>query len=225
MGDVLSQLQRPAPNTGVAGERAGEALDALNATIYAMLQSRADVAGAQSGSGLQEAVERLAQLAEQQGALSGEAGGLLSATPGGGEQLAQELRALAERQRSLAAELERLNAEGGVSGAAELAQEAQDIARDLERGRLDRETVERQERLFRRLLDAGRTLESDEEDERRERVSESADPANVRLPGAGEVPLGQARYRFPTWEELRGLSPEERRLILDYFRRLNEQRP
>jgi hypothetical protein len=225
MSESLDQLQRPTPNAGAAATRAGEALDALNAMIYAMLQSRGDVAGAQSGSGMQEAVERMAQLAEQQGALSGETGSLLSIAPAGADQLVQQLRALAERQRSLAAELERLNAEGDVSGADEYAQEAEDIAGDLERGRLDRETVERQERLFRRLLDAGRTLESDEEDERRDRTSESADPANVRLPEVGEVPTGQARYRYPTWEELRALSPEERRLILDYFRRLNAKRP
>jgi hypothetical protein len=225
MSESLDQLQRPTPNAGAAGAHAGEALDALNAMIYAMLQSRGDVAGAQSGSGVQEAVERMAQLAEQQGALSGETGSMLSAAPAGADQLVQQLRALAERQRSLAAELERLNAEGEVSGADEYAEEAEDIAADLERGRIDRATVERQERLFRRLLDAGRTLESDEEDERRDRTSESADPANVRLPETGEVPTGQARYRYPTWEELRALSPEERRLILDYFRRLNAKRP
>jgi hypothetical protein len=225
MSESLDQLQRPTPNAGAAAARAGEALDALNAMIYAMLQSRGDVAGAQSGSGVQEAVERMAQLAEQQGALSGETGSLLSAAPAGADQLMQQLRALAQRQRALAAELERLNAEGDVSGAGEFAEEAEEIAGDLERGRLDRETVERQERLFRRLLDAGRTLESGEEDERRDRTSESADPANVRLPETGDVPAGQARYRYPTWEELRALSPEERRLILDYFRRLNAKRP
>jgi hypothetical protein len=225
MSESLDQLQRPTPNAGAASVRAGEALDALNAMIYAMLQSRGEVAGAQSGSGMQEAMERMAQLAEQQGELGGETGNLLSAAPDGADLLAQQLRALAERQRALATELERLNAEGDVSGADEFAREAEDIAGDLERGRLDRETVERQERLFRRLLDAGRTLESDEQDERRERTSEAADPANVRLPDTGDVPTGQARYRYPAWEELRALSPEERRLILDYFRRLNAKRP
>ena len=29
------------------------------------------------------------------------------------------------------------------------------------------------------------------------------------------------RFRPPTWDELRGLSPDERRAILDYFARLN----
>jgi len=30
--------------------------------------------------------------------------------------------------------------------------------------------------------------------------------------------------RVPTWEELQRLSPEERRLVVDYFRRLSEER-
>jgi hypothetical protein len=29
----------------------------------------------------------------------------------------------------------------------------------------------------------------------------------------------------PTWEELQRLSPEERRLVVDYFRRLSEHPP
>ncbi len=48
---------------------------------------------------------------------------------------------------------------GEMPGAAELAEEAKDLARRLESGRLDRQLVERQERLFRRMLDAGRTLQ------------------------------------------------------------------
>jgi hypothetical protein len=36
-----------------------------------------------------------------------------------------------------------------------------------------------------------------------------------------DVPAGTPRFRYPTWEELRALSPEQRRLVLEYFRRLN----
>ena len=221
MAEALDLVQRANPDTREAEQRAGEALDALNYLIYALLQTQGDVGGSQSGSGLQEAIERLAELAEQQGALSAEASGLLSMSPAAADQLSRELRALAERQRALAQELERLNAGGEVSGADQLAAEAEELADRMESGRLDRELLERQERLFRRLLDAGRSLESDEEDERRERVSEAAGAGNVLLPEPGMVRATEPRYPYPTWEELRALSPEERRLILDYFRRLN----
>ncbi len=170
-------------------------------------------------------MEQLAQLAEQQGALSGETGGLLPLMPQGGEELLRQLQGLAQQQRSLANELERLDAGGQVSGTDELAREAEEVAEEMEAGRLDREVVERQEQLFRRLLDAGRTLRSDEEDDREERQSRTADPSNVRLPPAtGPAAEPGPRFRYPTWEALRQLSPEERRMILDYFRRLNAQR-
>ncbi len=226
MSEALEQLQRATPNTRRAGELAGEAVDGLNAVAYQLLRSRADVAGAESGSGLSEALERLADLAEQQGDINSEATGMLSLLPTAGEQLVQELAALAEQQRALGNELDRLQAEGDVSGAGELAEEAREIARELAAARLDPQTIERQEQLFRRLLNAGRTLRSEEEDQREERVSETADQRNVRLPPSGGPPPSEApRFRYPTWDELRSLSPAERRLVLDYFRRLNDVRP
>jgi hypothetical protein len=224
MTEALDQLQRPNPSARQAGEAAGEALDALNAVIYSLLRSRSEVAGAQSGSGLAEALEQMAQLAEQQGAMNGETGSMLTIAPQAGALLSQQLRGVAERERSLAESLDRLQAEGQVSGAEALAEEARAIARELEQGRLDRGVTERQERLFRRLLDAGRTLQKDEPEESEERVSKSADPALVAPPVDAAIPPGlRPRFRYPTWEELRGLSPEARRLILDYFRRLNER--
>ncbi|GBD31072.1 hypothetical protein HRbin33_00019 [bacterium HR33] len=227
MTEALDQLQRANPNPSEAADLAAQAVDGLNAMAYSLLRNRGEVAGAQSGSGLEEALAKLAELAAQQNALNGQAGGMLPLMPLGGEGLLQELRALAERQRRLAAELDRLNAQGEISGADQLAEEARQLARELESGQLDRRTIERQERLFRRLLDAGRTLRGEEPDEEKERQSETARPGNVRLPPAlrpGEAG-GGPRYPYPTWEQLQGLSPEQRRLILDYFRRLNHARP
>jgi hypothetical protein len=225
MSEALDQLQRANPNTRQAGEMAGEALDGLNAVALQLLHSRSDVANAQSGSGLSEAMERLAELAQQQGQLGDQTDELMSLLPQGVPQAMQELRGLAERQQDVADELDRMEAEGEVGGADELAEEARELAALLEAARVDRETVERQEQLFRRLLDAGRTLRSEEEEEREERQSQTADPTNVRLPPTEAAPVGGPRFQFPVWEELQSLSPEERRLVLDYFRRLNGGRP
>jgi hypothetical protein len=226
MTEALSQLQQGTPNARQAADLAAQALEGLNALAFSLLRSRSDVAGSQSGSGLAEAMERMAEMAREQEGVNGQTGSLLPLMPSGSEQLVQELQTLAEQQRALAEELERLSAEGMPGPTEELAEEALELARELEAGRLDRQTIERQERLFRRMLDAGRTLRSDQEDEQQERTSETAQPDNVRLPpvlapgAAGEGP----RFPYPGWEELRRLSPEERRIILDYFRRLNARR-
>ncbi|HET7224389.1 MAG TPA: hypothetical protein VFK69_01650, partial [Candidatus Eisenbacteria bacterium] len=222
MAGARAQLEQAQPNTDGAAQLAGEALDALNVTAYGLAQARADVAGAKSGSGFQEAIERLAQLANQQAGLNKDAMGMLPMMGAGGDAMMQQLRALASRQRALAEQLERLQASGGSNAAGALAEEARDLARQLEAGHIDRQTTQRQERLYRRLLDAGRTLTGPEPDEEKERTSRAAIGDSVHLPAllAPGVTAGP-RVRYPTWQELEGLSPEERRMVLEYFRLLN----
>ncbi|MGH7675167.1 MAG: hypothetical protein ACREMV_07830, partial [Gemmatimonadales bacterium] len=223
MRSAREQLEQGEPNTAGAATLADQALDALNATVHALARSRGDVAASRSGSGFQEAVEQLARLAGQQQGLNAAAQGLMPMLGAGGQGVLEQLRAMAARQRALAEQLDRLRAEGTASGAGELAREARELARQLEAGRLDRRTIERQQQLYRRLLDAGRTLSGQEPDEQKERTSRAATQDSVRRPGAlapGATGMGP-RLRYPTWEELRGLTPEQRRLVLEYFRRLN----
>ena len=224
MKQAREQLEQGDPNPATAAPFAEQALDALNATAHALVRSAQQVAGAQSGSGFQEALEQLARMAQQQQGMNGDAQGLLPMMAPGGDAVMQRLRQLAAQQRALAEQLERLQAGGDASAAGALAQEARELARTLESGRLDRRTIERQERLYRKLLDAGRSLEGQEPDQEKERVSRSAIGDSVHIPGAllpGATGVG-ARVRYPTWDELTGLTPEQRRMVLEYFRRLNE---
>jgi hypothetical protein len=228
LGGAQQQMQRTreaianaTPNSREGADAAGGAVDALNAAAYQLLRARGDVAGSESGSGLQEALERMAQLAQQQGGLGQQAAGLLPMAGAGAIQ--EQLRRLGAQQRALAEELQKLKGQGNMPGAGEMGDEAKDLAKRLEAGRLDRQVVERQERLFRRMLDAGRTLQGREEDERKERQSTVAKGDSVHLPPALRARLqGDDGLRVPTWEELQQLSPEERRLVVDYFRRLAE---
>ena len=227
MTEAIDQLQRGMPNTSAAADLAGQAVDGLNAMTQALLRSRAAVQGSQSGSGLQEALAQMAKLAAQQQALNGQTGALLPLMPLGAQGLLSDLRALAERQRQLAERLERLRAQGLTPGAEQLAQEARDLARRLEAGELDRQTIARQEQLFRHLLDQGRTLRGNEDDTDQKRVAETARQDLYRLPPAlrpGATGAGP-RYPYPAWDELQKLTPDQRRLVLDYFRRLNEGTP
>ena len=205
-------------------ERAGDAVDALNVAAFGLLRSRDEVSGASSGSGFAEAMERMTRMANQQGQISQDANGMLPMMGNNGMQ--QQLQQLAARQRALAQELERLRAQGQLD-VKPLSEEAQELARAMERGRLDREMVSRQERLFRRMLDAGRTLQGQEQDEQKERQSESAKPGELRLPPALRAELlgRNGEIRLPTWDQLQRLSPEERRLVTEYFRRLTGGSP
>jgi len=222
MAAARGQLEEADPNASAAAALADDALDALNAVAVGLAQSRKQVSGAQSGTGFAEAVERLARLARDQQGLNGQAQGLLPLM-GAGQAILEQLRAVAARQRALAEQLERMQAQGISSAAGPLAQEARELARQLEAGRLDQRTIERQQRLYHRLLDAGRTLSNDEPDQNKERQSRPATGDSVHVPAAlqpGATGAGP-RLRYPTWDELQGLTPEQRRLVLDYFRRLN----
>jgi hypothetical protein len=224
MGRAREAAASAAGNPREPADRAGDAVDALNVAAYGLLRARDDVSGSGSGSGFAEAMERMTKLANQQGQLSQDANGLLPMA--GSAAIQQQLQSLAARQRALAQELERLRAQGQAD-VKPMGDEARDLARALERGRLDREMVSRQERLFRRMLDAGRTLSGREEDERKERQSETAKPGDIHLPPALSAQLlGKGgEIRLPTWEQLQRLSPEERRLVTDYFRRLTGGAP
>ena len=224
MKQAREQLEQGDPNVATAAPLAEQALDALNATAHILVRTAQQVAGAQSGSGLQEAIEQLARMAQQQQGMNGDAQGLLPMIGLGGDAVMQRLRELAGRQRALAEQLERLQAAGNASAAGALAQEARELARQLEAGRLDARTIQRQEGLYRKLLDAGRSLSGDEPDEHKERTSRSAIGDSVHIPTAlmpGATGAGP-KVRYPTWDELTGLTPEQRRLVLEYFRRLNE---
>ena len=208
-------------NPREAADRAGDALDALNSAAHGLLRARGDVSGSESGSGLSEAMEKMGQLAKQQGQL-GEQGASLIPQMGAGGGAQQQLQQLAAQQRALAQELEKLRGQGNMPGAGEMANEAEELSQRLQAGRLDRQTVERQEKLFRRMLDAGRTLQGEQEDEQKERQSTTANGDSVLLPPELRARLQDedGRLQVPSWEDLQRLSPAERRIVVDYFRRL-----
>ena len=107
-----------------------------------------------------------------------------------------------------------------------LAREARQLAQALERQGADPSTINRQQQLYRRLLDAGRTLEQDERDESGKREARAGGSVAGTAPADGPA-SGKAATKFavPSWADLRGLSPEERRLVIEYFRRLNTDKP
>ena len=218
MAQAREAVSSASANPREAAEQAAQAVDALNVAAFAMVRSRDDVSGAGSGSGMSEAMERMSQAAQQQGQMAQQAGAMLPQA--GMSAIQMELQRMAAQQQAMAQALERMRAEGQLPGVKEMADEARELARRLDAGQLDRETVERQERLFRRMLDAGRTLEGEERDDQKERQSTAAKEGELSLPPALARRFQDGGVRFPSWEELRQLPPEERRLVTEYFRRL-----
>jgi hypothetical protein len=202
-----------------------EAAQALNRAAAALVKDREQVGQSKSASGFAEMLERMREMAKQQGSLNAQAQGLLP-IPGQkmNAQGQAQARGIAEQQRNLADRLDDAGKNSSSGRASELAQEMRQIAEALDAGRVDPTLVERQQRLFRRLLDAGLTLEKEERDDRGDRESRSATGAEGTFtPPADVRSRPTARYREPTWSELRGLTAEERRAVLEYFKRINAE--
>jgi hypothetical protein len=223
---------QPGGQSGQGGDAAsqmGEAGEALARAAAALVRDRERVRGAQSATGFEEMVAQMRQLAGQQGQINQQASGLPMPTPGGAGQGARDqARRLARQQRGVAERLDELG-EGDPSGRSDaLAREARQLAQALERQAApdapapDPSTIARQQQLYRKLLDAGRTLEQEDRDEQGKREARTGAGVAAVAPASGvEAGRAASRYAPPSWGDLRALSAEERRLVAEYFRRHN----
>ena len=221
---AMEQPRAQGPSPAAAAEQVVRTLNEV-ARIAMTSGQQGQAQGAASAS--EQIVQQLQQLAEQQGEIMRDASSL---TPMrlGQEMLRERLEEVAGRQEEVAEELDEMSEDekhesdplGDLSAFAE---EARRLAEALARGRLDPEVLKRQERLFHRLLDAGRTLERDEESEERESEQPGAfTRAGVEALGAGD--LDALRFELPGVAVLRALPPAQRALVVRYFERLNRAR-
>ncbi|MGD8319645.1 MAG: hypothetical protein PVJ02_04310, partial [Gemmatimonadota bacterium] len=170
--------------------------------------------------------EQLEQLAQEQGDLSNQTG-QLTPLQLGEQALKRQLEELARQQQSVGENLEDLSQKDGAKEQSlgdlnQLAAEAQALAQQMARGRLTPDMVRRQERLFHRLLDAGRSLKREDEevsDERESKAPGAFERADVLPLGADE--LGALRFQMPDAERMQQLPPAVRQLVIQYFERLN----
>lgn len=222
---TASAMDRPRSLGGSPYAEAERAVGDLN-RLALMTMAAADQLGqaaqgqAQQGQQIQQQLEELAQ---QQGDLVNQAG-QIAPMQLGQQAMSQQMQQMSQGQQSISDQLGEMSnepaSEGALGDLQQMAAEAAELAEELAEGRLDPETVQRQERLFHRLLDAGRSLEREEFSEERE-----ADQAGAFERGAvlelDESDMGVLQFRMPDAAELQRLAPGVRRLILDYFQRLN----
>jgi hypothetical protein len=207
--------------------QAEQAIGDLNQLALMAIAGAEQMGQQGQGQGGEEVAEQLEQLAQQQGELMNQSTQLMPMQLGE-QTMSQQLEQMQQGQQSVASDLGDLADEPGseesLGDLEELAREAMAIAQELQQGRLTPETVERQERLFHRLLDAGRSLEREEFSEERE----SEQPGDFERGQVGPLTAGQLgvmQYEIPDGDQLQRLSPAVRQLVLEYFERLNRARP
>ena len=200
-----------------------EAAEALNKAAASLARDRERANTATSASGFAEMIQQMQEMAGKQGNINSQAQSLLPQPGSAMSQMAQaQARALARQQRQIADKLDELGDAASGDKAAKMAQEARQLADALDGSRIDASTLARQQQLFKKLLDAGRSLEKEDREESEKREAKSAvDPTLFTPQNAAQKGKDAARFREPTWDELRGLSADERRIILEYFKKLN----
>lgn len=222
-----TQQTRNSTNAGQVASAMKEASEALNGAAASLVRDRERASESSSATGFAEMLKQLQEMAQQQSSLNSAAQQLM---PRMGSQLdprgQQEARQLARQQRDVASKLDDVGDRDDSGRAEELAREARQIAAALEAAQVDPAVLERQQRLFRKMLDAGRLLEEEEREDTGKREARSWTGSDVFTP-QGTSASGRAGTKFqaPTWSDLRGLTPDERRIVLEYFKRINGQRP
>lgn len=156
--DGMQQAGRP----GVARGQQG-AMGALNQSVMALQQSMDNMSGSQSGLGAESFMQGLEQMGLQQMALNQRLMDLLNQ---GQLSLAQqaELQRIAAQQRAIQQQLGEMLRQGGernnIPGRlSQLLQEMEEVIQDLVQKQAGRQTVQRQQRILSRLLEAQNSLQ------------------------------------------------------------------
>lgn len=208
---------------------AAQSLDALNRLALALLGNQRQIRKSAAATGLQRALQQLAQLAKQQSSLNARTSSL---TPLNLPRSAmrKSLRRIAAGQQHISSALKQMNQQTEqkkdlLAQLRELKKESDAIAKALASGKLTPQLRRQQQDLFHHLLDSGQTLERNELS--RGRTGQS--PGNIGSragPPLDAARIGNGiRYPVPSAAQLRALDPEYRRLILEYFERLNRAQP
>ena len=169
--NTIDAMEGRRGRTPSAIAQAEQAIGDLN-QLALMAIANAEQMGQQGqGQGGEEVSEQLEQLAQQQGDIMNQSTQLMPMELGE-QAMQQQMEQMSEGQQSVASDLGDLADEPGADESLgdlqQLAQEAQAIAEEMvSQGRLTPEMIQRQERLFHRLLDAGRSLEREEYSEER----------------------------------------------------------
>ncbi len=227
MQQSLQQLSERQKSAAMRSQ--GNAMSSLNASVLSMSRAMSQMMQSQSGTGFDEFMKQMQQMAGQQGQLNSESMNLMQGQGNegmlSGKQAAQARR-LGGQQAALRQALEKLGGKRGqrediLGELSQIGKDMEKVEKDLLRGRFDRTTVERQRRILSRMLDAQRSLEQRKYSKKRK--AEQAKQYGVKDPddaGSGEVPDKKIIEEAMRRALKQGYSRDYQKLIEIYFQKL-----
>ena len=200
----------------------------LNLMVYDLMQALQNQGqGSGSGSGMQSLMQQLEQMGQEQMAMNMLTQQLMQqmmqGNGGMSPAMQQQLQKLANDQQRLADNLKRAlqnNPDAQKQGNAiqQIIDEAEAISRQMRSGQINRDTLERQERIVSRLLDAQRSINQREMSQKRKAETNTQlgwdrNPTNLDFDAMRRSAMLDESYRdYPK---------EYQQVILEYLKSVN----
>ncbi len=226
MNQALQQLSNRMKGSGMRYQK--RAMAALNRGVGQMMQSARQLAQSQSGTGFEQFMRQLAQMAGKQGQLNKQTMNLFQAGNNGSFSLRQqqEMRRIAAQQAALEQALQKLNEKMGqrenmLGRLGKVARDMDKVVKDLLKNNLNRKTIERQQKILSRMLDAQKSVRKREYSKKRQAIRAkhylAQDPGKLKNPYDMTVKELQDALRKALQQ---GYNRDYQRLIEAYFKRL-----
>lgn len=228
MRKSISDLEQR--NQASAGKAQIEAMSGLNEAITAMQAAGEQMKSSDSPFGLESFLQQMQKLAQGQGQINQESLNFMQGEQGqpGGSGNSGRLKQMASEQRAIQEAFDQLREEHGNSKALgrmdQISQDMQEVVKEMEALKIDRKTIERQQRILTRMLDAQRSVR--EREYSRERKAETGKNYAVRSPGDDQQTEDQRakKLQVDLMHALQeGYLPDYEKLIEAYFKLLNQQ--
>ena len=229
MQKSISELEQR--NQRNAGNAQVEAMTGLNEAVIGMQQAMSDIQSADSPFGMEKFMEQLMKLCQGQCQINKQSLGLMEGQ-GGKPRLSEgdrgKLRRLAAEQRAIQESLEQMHENDGdknvLGRLGKITEDMEEVLKDLEALKIDRHTIDRQERILTRMLDAQKSVR--EREYSKERKAEIGKEYTRKSPGE-DMDTEDKRAKKLQIDLLRalneGYNPDYEKLIEEYFKTLNQE--
>jgi len=223
MGEAKSSFMNKRISQGK--KKGTKAMELLNLATLELMRSEDALQAAASSTGFEQLMQQLSEIAQQQMGMNKLAQSLLPFNVMS-QEMAQQLADLIGKQQALAEALKKVaeglkgRALGDLGGTA---REMEQLAEEMERGRITEEIIKRQNKILRHLLDAQKSIYTKKFSKRR--ISEPGKNF-VDLPSPGELELMTKRgiSQKDILKALREKYPKEyEKLIRAYFKALSTE--
>ncbi len=214
--------------SGPANNLQKKSMAGLNQAIMQMQQSMESLSKSESAIGFEQYLQQMQQLSRQQGMLNEESLNFFGGNQGKlSIQQQRQLKRMAAEQGAIRNSLEELGKsmqdKSDVLGDLDqMAKEMGEVMNDFQSLNIDRQTIERQQKILSRMLDAQKSVrEKDYSKKRLAEVGQDYKRKSPRMSGNSEN-TRLKQLKLDLIRALReGYNPDYEKLIEEYFRTLN----